>query len=57
MTVKLADRRVLTATVVGSDKQYDVALLKIDAGNLLRILQISGLAAGDGIFLSGFYFA
>lgn len=32
--VKLSDRREYTATVVGSDAQYDVALLKLDAKDL-----------------------
>ncbi|MBB1117003.1 DegQ family serine endoprotease [Stenotrophomonas sp. W1S232] len=32
--VKLPDRREFTATVVGSDAQYDVALLKVDAKDL-----------------------
>jgi serine protease Do len=33
--VRLQDRRTLTAKVVGSDPQYDIALLKVDAkGNL-----------------------
>ena len=32
--VKLSDRREFTAKVVGSDAQYDVALLKIDAKGL-----------------------
>lgn len=34
VTVRLTDRRELDATVVGSDAQYDIALLKVDAGNL-----------------------
>ena len=32
--VKLSDRRELVATLVGSDKRSDVALLKVDANNL-----------------------
>ncbi|PPT90560.1 peptidase S1 [Xanthomonas theicola] len=32
--VKLTDRREFTAKVIGSDQQYDVALLKIDGRNL-----------------------
>ena len=32
--VRLTDRREFTAKVVGSDQQYDVALLKIDANGL-----------------------
>ncbi|WP_430390317.1 DegQ family serine endoprotease [Dyella sp. 20L07] len=31
VTVRLQDRRTLTAKVVGSDPQYDIALLKVDA--------------------------
>jgi serine protease Do len=34
VTVKLTDRREFKAKVIGSDPQSDVAVLKIDAGNL-----------------------
>ncbi|MCF7223496.1 DegQ family serine endoprotease [Marilutibacter chinensis] len=34
ITVRLSDRRELEAEVIGSDEQYDVALLKIDATGL-----------------------
>jgi serine protease Do len=34
VTVRLTDRREYTAKVIGSDKQSDVALLKVDAKNL-----------------------
>ncbi len=34
VTVRLRDRRVFTAKVVGTDKPYDIALLKVDARNL-----------------------
>ena len=34
VTVRLSDRRELTAKVVGTDPQYDIALLKVNAGNL-----------------------
>jgi serine protease Do len=34
VTVRLTDRREFRAKVVGKDKQTDVALIKIDAGNL-----------------------
>ena len=34
VTVTLSDRRVLDAKVVGSDAQYDIALLKLTATNL-----------------------
>ena len=32
VTVRLQDRRTLTAKVVGTDPTYDIALLKVDAG-------------------------
>lgn len=34
VTVRLQDRRTLTAKVVGTDKTYDIALLKVDASGL-----------------------
>lgn len=34
VTVRLSDRRELDAKVVGTDEQYDIALLKINATNL-----------------------
>ena len=34
VTVRLSDRRELDAKVVGTDTQYDIALLKINATNL-----------------------
>jgi serine protease Do len=34
VTVRLSDRRELTAKVVGTDPQYDIALLKVSAKNL-----------------------
>lgn len=34
VSVRLHDRRVLTAKVVGTDKPYDIALLKVDAKDL-----------------------
>lgn len=34
VTVRLSDRRVLDAKVVGTDAQYDIALLKLDAKDL-----------------------
>ncbi|WP_426689089.1 Do family serine endopeptidase [Rhodanobacter ginsengiterrae] len=33
VTVRLQDRRTLTAKVVGTDPTYDIALLKVDAGS------------------------
>jgi len=35
VTVRLQDRRTLTAKVVGTDPTYDIALLKVDAGGNL----------------------
>ena len=40
ITVRLQDRRTLTAKVVGSDPQYDIALLKVDAGGNLPAVSI-----------------
>jgi serine protease Do len=34
VVVRLSDRRELDAKVVGKDEQYDIALLKLNAGNL-----------------------
>ena len=34
VTVRLSDRRELEAEIVGTDAQYDIALLKVDATNL-----------------------
>jgi serine protease Do len=34
VTVRLQDRRTLTAKVVGTDETYDIALLKVDASGL-----------------------
>ena len=34
ITVRLSDRRELTAKVIGTDPQYDIALLKVNAKNL-----------------------
>ena len=38
VTVRLTDRREFTAKVIGSDKRTDVALLKIDAKELPRVV-------------------
>ncbi|AGG89346.1 Do family serine endopeptidase [Rhodanobacter denitrificans] len=35
VTVRLQDRRTLTARVIGTDPTYDIALLKVDAGGSL----------------------
>jgi serine protease Do len=40
VTVRLQDRRTLTAKVVGTDPTYDIALLKIDAGDDLPAVKI-----------------
>lgn len=40
VTVRLQDRRTLTAKVVGTDPIYDIALLKIDAGGNLPTVTI-----------------
>ncbi|MEO7053045.1 MAG: Do family serine endopeptidase [Rhodanobacter sp.] len=40
VTVRLQDRRTLTAKVVGTDPTYDIALLKIDAGGSLPTVTI-----------------
>lgn len=34
VTVRLQDRRTLTAKVIGTDKQYDIAVLKVNAKDL-----------------------
>lgn len=53
--VKLSDRREFTAKVVGRDKQSDVALLKIDAGNLpaLRMGDSNQLKPGQWVVAIG----
>ncbi len=40
VTVRLQDRRTLTAKVVGTDPTYDIALLKLDAGGSLPAVSI-----------------
>jgi serine protease Do len=53
--VKLPDRREYTAKVVGSDQQYDVALLKIDAKDLpvLRLGNSAALKPGQWVVAIG----
>jgi serine protease Do len=53
--VKLPDRREYTAKVVGSDQQYDVALLKIDAKDLpvLRLGNSASLKPGQWVVAIG----
>ncbi|MFC5526270.1 DegQ family serine endoprotease [Rhodanobacter ginsengisoli] len=40
VTVRLQDRRTLTAKVIGTDPTYDIALLKVDAGGDLPVVSI-----------------
>jgi len=53
--VKLADRREFTAKVIGSDQQYDVALLKIDGSGLptVRIGDSNTLKPGQWVVAIG----
>jgi serine protease Do len=53
--VTLPDRRELTAKVVGSDQQYDVALLKVEAKGLptVRIGNSAGLKPGQWVVAIG----
>ena len=55
VTVKLSDRRELVAKVVGSDQQYDVALLKIEAKNLpsIRLGDSNTLKPGQWVVAIG----
>ncbi|MEO9080095.1 MAG: trypsin-like peptidase domain-containing protein, partial [Rhodanobacter sp.] len=56
VTVRLQDRRTLTAKVVGTDPTYDIALLKIDAsGNLptVTIGNSSTLKPGQWVLAIG----
>lgn len=55
VTVKLSDRRELTAKIVGSDPQTDVALLKVAANDLpaLRIGDSDTLRAGQWVVAIG----
>ncbi len=55
VTIKLTDRREFKAKVIGSDEQYDVALLKIDAKNLptVRIGDSSSLKPGQWVVAIG----
>lgn len=40
VTVRLQDRRTLTAEVIGTDPTYDIAVLKVDAGGALPAVSI-----------------
>ncbi|MFT4249448.1 MAG: DegQ family serine endoprotease [Pseudomonas sp.] len=55
VTVKLSDGRELKAKVIGSDEQYDVALLKVEANNLptVRIGDSNTLKAGQWVVAIG----
>ena len=56
VTVRLQDRRTLTAKVVGTDPTYDIALLKVDAGNTLPTVTIgnsSSLKPGQWVLAIG----
>jgi len=56
VTVRLQDRRTLTAKVVGTDPTYDVALLKVDAGSSLPAVSIGDsrtLKAGQWVLAIG----
>ena len=55
VTVKLSDRRELKAKVIGSDQQYDVALLKIEARNLpsIRLGDSNSLKPGQWVVAIG----
>ncbi|OOZ35782.1 trypsin-like peptidase domain-containing protein [Solemya elarraichensis gill symbiont] len=53
--VRLADRREFTAEIIGSDKQTDVALLKIDADGLptVKIGNGADLKVGEWVLAIG----
>lgn len=55
VTVKLSDRRELTAKVIGSDQQSDVALLKVQASGLpaLRLGDSKTLKPGQWVVAIG----
>ncbi len=56
VTVRLQDRRTLVAKVVGSDPQYDIALLKVSAGGALPAVHIGdsrSLKAGQWVLAIG----
>jgi len=55
VTVKLSDRRELVAKVIGSDQQYDVALLKIQATGLpsIRLGDSNSLKPGQWVVAIG----
>ena len=53
--VTLADKRVLTARVVGTDKKTDVAVIKVDASDLpaLTFADSAGVQVGDRVLAVG----
>ncbi|HET6587944.1 MAG TPA: Do family serine endopeptidase [Oleiagrimonas sp.] len=55
VTVRLKDRRVLTAKVIGTDKPYDIALLKVDAKDLPTVTlgDSSSLQPGQWVLAIG----
>ena len=55
ITVKLSDKREFPAKLVGSDKQSDVALLKIEAQDLpvVQVGNSDGLKVGQWVFAIG----
>jgi serine protease Do len=55
VTVRLSDRRELDAKVVGTDAQYDIALLKLNASNLpvVSLGDTKNLKAGQWVVAIG----
>jgi serine protease Do len=55
VTVKLTDRREFKAKVIGSDPQTDVAILKIDAGNLptVKLGESDNVRVGEWVVAIG----
>ena len=55
VTVKLTDRREFKARVIGSDQQSDIAVLKIDAGNLptVKLGDSNAVRVGEWVMAIG----
>lgn len=55
VVVRLSDRREFVARVIGADKRSDIALIKIDAGNLpvVRIGSSTDLKVGEWVLAIG----